>query len=189
MRVTKAPDERRQEILDCAYQLFSTHGYKRMQMKEISKALGIAHGLVYHYFKSKDDLFDAVISRIFEERMGEYVQISEAEVAPRQKIKEMFELFAQKPHGQALVEAFHSDENEMLRHKMRFKKIELLTPVLAQIIKDGCAAGEFTTPYPEETAHFLLHGELGIKSSYSGPVENLPEILKSFYERLLGATL
>lgn len=189
MRVTKAPDERRQEILDCAYQLFSKYGYKKMQMKEISQELGIAHGLVYHYFKSKEALFDAVISRLFEDRMFEYLQISEANLPPEQKLKEIFARFSRRDHGQGLVEAFHDEENQMLRHQMRLKKVQLMTPILSQIIKDGCVSGVFTTEYPEETAHFLLHGELGIKSSYQGPVEELPEILKAFYERMLGVEI
>jgi len=188
-RTIKAPDERKQEILDCAYELFSTKGFKKMQMKDISKTLDIAHGLVYHYFKSKDDLFDAVITRLFEDRMGEYVKIANSDLSPKEKLAEIFKLFSQRGEAQAIIEAFHAEENEMLRHKVRFIKIHFMTPILTEIIQEGCERGEFTARYPEETAHFLLHGELGIKASQTGPVEGLPTILKHFYEQLLGTEI
>jgi len=46
-----------QKITDAAMQVFAGHGYHGTTMKQIAKATGLSHGLVYYYFPSKEDLF------------------------------------------------------------------------------------------------------------------------------------
>ncbi|OXM17124.1 TetR/AcrR family transcriptional regulator [Paenibacillus herberti] len=55
-------DERREQILGAALGVFARHGPALTKMSMISQAAGISHGLLYHYFKSKDELFIALVS-------------------------------------------------------------------------------------------------------------------------------
>ena len=63
MRVTKEPEVRKQEILDTALKLFGEHGYEKTSISDIAKAIGIAQGLCYRYFPSKEALFDSAIEQ------------------------------------------------------------------------------------------------------------------------------
>jgi AcrR family transcriptional regulator len=56
-------DRRRAELLDVALRLFAERGFEATTIADISAAAGTAHGLVYHYFPSKDELFLAVLER------------------------------------------------------------------------------------------------------------------------------
>ena len=56
-----------EKILDAATELFSENGYNATSISDISKKAGISKGLVYNYFKSKDELLDAIIFKSFEE--------------------------------------------------------------------------------------------------------------------------
>jgi AcrR family transcriptional regulator len=56
-------DRRRAELLDIALRLFAERGFKATTIADISAAAGTAHGLVYHYFRSKDELLLAVLER------------------------------------------------------------------------------------------------------------------------------
>ena len=56
-------DRRRAELLDVALRLFAEGGFQATTIADISAAAGTAHGLVYHYFKSKDELLLAVLER------------------------------------------------------------------------------------------------------------------------------
>lgn len=56
-------DRRRAELLDVALRLFAERGYEATTIADISATTGTAHGLVYHYFRSKDDLLLAVLER------------------------------------------------------------------------------------------------------------------------------
>jgi AcrR family transcriptional regulator len=55
--------ERRAQLLDAALALFAEQGFERATIKDLSEAAGVAQGLVYHYFASKDELLFAVIER------------------------------------------------------------------------------------------------------------------------------
>ncbi|SDS10611.1 transcriptional regulator, TetR family [Paenibacillaceae bacterium GAS479] len=55
-------DERREQILEAALGVFARHGPALTKMSMIAQAAGISHGLLYHYFKSKDELFIALVS-------------------------------------------------------------------------------------------------------------------------------
>ena len=58
-RVVKSPEERRQEIIKAAVQLFSQKGYENTTIQDIAEMLNISQGLCYRYFKSKSDIFMA----------------------------------------------------------------------------------------------------------------------------------
>lgn len=55
------PDDRLARLVECATQVFIEQGYRRTQMADVAKALGVAKGTLYLYVESKDALFDLVI--------------------------------------------------------------------------------------------------------------------------------
>ncbi|MCD2345676.1 MULTISPECIES: TetR/AcrR family transcriptional regulator [Clostridium] len=58
-RITKAPEERRQEIIETALQIFQEKGYENTTIKDIAGRMNVAQGLCYRYFKSKQEIFAA----------------------------------------------------------------------------------------------------------------------------------
>ena len=62
MRISKEPEERKQEILETAIKLFSVNGFEKTSISDIAKEIGIAQGLCYRYFPSKDVLFQSAIN-------------------------------------------------------------------------------------------------------------------------------
>jgi len=63
MREVKEHNIRKKEILDKAQALFIKKGYSKTTINDILKAEGIAKGTFYHYFKSKEEVMDALIMR------------------------------------------------------------------------------------------------------------------------------
>lgn len=63
MRITKDPVIRRQEIIDAARSLFEAQGISKTSMTDIAAQIGVAKGLVYYYFSSKDLLVEEVIDQ------------------------------------------------------------------------------------------------------------------------------
>ena len=64
MRVVKSAEERKNEILDVAEQLFAEKGFDNASTNDIIKRIGIARGTLYHHFKSKEEILDAIVNRI-----------------------------------------------------------------------------------------------------------------------------
>jgi AcrR family transcriptional regulator len=56
-------DRRRAELVDVALRLFAERGFRGTTIADIATATGTAHGLVYHYFRSKDELLEAILER------------------------------------------------------------------------------------------------------------------------------
>ena len=60
-RTVKDPEERRRELLATAMRLFAQEGYDNVSVRAVARAAGVAPGLAYHYFDSKQNLFNAAI--------------------------------------------------------------------------------------------------------------------------------
>ena len=58
-----------QRILDAAIVAFAEFGFHQCQVNKIARVAGVADGIIYIYFKSKED----VLIRVFQERMGEFI--------------------------------------------------------------------------------------------------------------------
>jgi AcrR family transcriptional regulator len=58
------PDERREQILDCAMRLFGEHPYAAVSTAELARQAGVARGLINHYFGTKRDLYLEVVRRL-----------------------------------------------------------------------------------------------------------------------------
>ncbi len=76
-RISKAPDERRSELVATAQQLFYTKGYERTSVSDIVKEIGVAQGTFYYYYNSKQAILEALV----EELVAQSVVLMQAVVA------------------------------------------------------------------------------------------------------------
>ncbi|AEX86456.1 transcriptional regulator [Marinitoga piezophila KA3] len=65
-----------EKILKAAYLVFSENGYENASLNKIKETAGVSKGAIYHYFKSKDELFYHVIKSYFEEFVKIFDQYS-----------------------------------------------------------------------------------------------------------------
>ena len=72
-RIVKDAAVRRTEILDTAQYLCYSKGYERTSVQDIIDEIGIAKGTFYHYFRSKQDLLDALVDRIADQTVQNLV--------------------------------------------------------------------------------------------------------------------
>jgi AcrR family transcriptional regulator len=60
-------DERRRRLLELGRELFAAHSYEELSMAKIARAAGISKALLYHYFPSKQDYFQATLATAAEQ--------------------------------------------------------------------------------------------------------------------------
>jgi len=58
--VSVSPQDRRQQILDASVRVFARRGFHACRVSDIADEAGVAHGLLYHYFSSKDEVLDTL---------------------------------------------------------------------------------------------------------------------------------
>jgi TetR/AcrR family fatty acid metabolism transcriptional regulator len=62
--------DRRRVILRAAVEVFSRKGYHGCRIQDVAKEAGVAYGLVYHYFKNKDELLESVFASGWQNFLG-----------------------------------------------------------------------------------------------------------------------
>lgn len=159
MRTVKHPEERKNDILNAAEMLFSTKGYQQTTIIDILKAVGIAKGTFYYYFKSKEEVMDAIIDKIIKADIIMAKRIASDPDLP--VIDKLFRIIMEQSPKQGstkqgMIEQFHQPSNAEMHQKSLIKAIKELSPVLADVIQQGVTEGTFQTKYPQETVEFLL---------------------------------
>lgn len=75
--------ERYNAILDSALYLFAIKGYNAVTIDEIVDKCKCSHGLLYHYFGSKEDLFNCLLEQLVSKKIGEIVKDVNLEQSPK----------------------------------------------------------------------------------------------------------
>jgi AcrR family transcriptional regulator len=73
--------ERRSELLRAAVRVFARKGFRASRVADIAEEAGVAHGLLYHYFRSKDEVLDEIFRRTWS-NLAEALREIEASGAP-----------------------------------------------------------------------------------------------------------
>ena len=157
MRIVKDPQVRKSEILDEAEQLFAAKGYGAATINDILDAVKIAKGTFYYYFKSKEDVLDALIDRRISDGVKRAQEIIASPLPPVQKILAI--MMAQKPQNQAqedFTSVLHEKDNSKMHQKSLTRYVLRLSPCLGKVVSEGIEAGIFSTRYPNESAEILL---------------------------------
>lgn len=162
VRIVKNPEERRDEIISAACQLFLSKGYDGTTMQDVMHYLGIAKGTIYHYFKSKEQLLEAVIENLAEqemERLANIARKSEGNALERLQI-----LIIQGAVHHAdnernqLLDDLHKNSNAGMHIRLLAKAVTKQAPLYAELFQQGCEEGIFQTETPLECAELLLSG-------------------------------
>lgn len=159
MRVVKDPEERRNEIMDAAHMLFLTKGYNKTTIIDILTEVGIAKGTFYYYFKSKEEIMDAIIMRIVDADVARAKRIAGDAKLP--VIKKFLQIITsqsidEQENKEDMVEQMHHVGNAEMHQKGIVQSILKLTPVLTGVIEQGMEENIFEVEYPQETMEFLL---------------------------------
>jgi AcrR family transcriptional regulator len=105
---TRDPESKKQQLLDAALAEFAAHGISGARVDQIAKSAGVSAGLVYTYFGSKDDLFDAVFDSIVSATLA--TTPINTDDLPEYAAK-LFDGYEQNPHIQRLS-TWHRLEHE-----------------------------------------------------------------------------
>jgi len=189
-RITKSVEERRQEIIDTAKKLFIKYGFDKTQVSDISKEMGVAQGLVYHYFKSKTDLLYVVMDAISEENVEIIKQaITNNQGTAIECVKLIFSSLMNNENADKYSVLFFSIAADQGLMAYFNKQMSMVTEeVLLDLIKLGNKDGSWNCEYPRETARFMLQGINGVVELYSlnGEVQLKQQVLNKIVLRALG---
>jgi AcrR family transcriptional regulator len=158
---TDAQREKRRQILRAAITVFARSGYHTSRVADVAKEAGVAYGLVYHYFGSKEDLLRTIFRRTWS-RMLEAVEQVEADGAPA---REQLEAVAQIVLGAwdtdpDLVRVLVREVARSPQLGREVDEIEHAFAALERIVRRGQERGELREGLDPRIAALIVYGAL-----------------------------
>lgn len=192
-RVVKKPEVRIREILDVAGALFLEKGYVQTTIEDIACAMSVAKGMVYHYFRSKDDIFEAVLEREVQE-FAEDVRKKcfDIDGSAIDKLHAFWDYLSELlANDELLFVRLHQNECLPLHNQANLACMRLLLPMLTEVVKQGMAEGIVHVFSPDTAAMLLMNGTFALvldAKEYLRVARNgdLFAAGRDFYARMLG---
>jgi TetR/AcrR family transcriptional regulator, fatty acid metabolism regulator protein len=156
-----APGDKRKLILDAAIRVFADHGYHGARVGDIAEDAGVAHGLLYHYFASKDD----VLRTIFLENWGALIARFRAVEASDEPAPEKLEgiakiLLRTWRNDPALVTVMVREVARSQQLQDRVDEVREAFAIVQRVIEEGQASGDFRRDLDARLASWIFYGGL-----------------------------
>ncbi|ARD47391.1 TetR/AcrR family transcriptional regulator [Sporosarcina sp. P33] len=168
-RLKEIRDTRQQQLKDAAIELFGMKGYAATKISEITDKAKLSHGLFYHYFKSKEDLYVQLIHELVDIVLDTIDDAEQKHKSPLKQLERLTEVthsgsLRDGVHRHILImQALYSDHLPQEVKLGIVNKYRTIMDRIAVIIEKGQIAGEFIDGDPEELAVYhvsLVHGLL-----------------------------
>jgi TetR/AcrR family transcriptional regulator, fatty acid metabolism regulator protein len=179
---TERESERRKTILRAAVDVFSRKGFQGCRIADVAREAGVAYGLVYHYFKDKDELLGSVFESGWRAFLGR-VQVALAEQTDfesriRSVVNVAFEAYRRDPRGVKvlILEVGRSPSGGAVNRGTAFTKvIELAAAMFAEAQERGEMAKHLD---PRLTAALFFGAiEMGLTTFVLGLLERRDDVL------------
>src|SRR5467141_4608362 len=78
--------DRRRDLLDAAVRVFAHKGFHTSRVGDIAEEAGVAHGLLYHYFSSKDEVLETIFRETWSDLLAEIDEIEASDAPAREQL-------------------------------------------------------------------------------------------------------
>ena len=161
MARNKYPDETVALILDTAQRLFLEKGYEHTTVQDIIDNLGgLTKGAIYHHFKSKEDILNAVTMRLFQnntlsEKWNKI--IADASMNGAEKLKKMlYEAIVDEQEQQFRSMGIQLQNMPHMLRDLLLRSVNEIAPRAIQpVLEEGIRDGSVKVPYAKELAEII----------------------------------
>ena len=166
--MAKTKEERRNEIIETAGKLFDEKGYEQTQVQDIVNEIGVAKGLFYYYFKSKDEVMEELADRYADEIIDAVNKLIDKDISTFDKINRIFQIFidsAEKKFG--IFMGILNVKNGITHERIFFNVGKKMVPLVTELILSGNDNGECNCSDPKFITEFLVSGLFNIMNQIS----------------------
>lgn len=166
--MAKTKEERRNEIIETAGKLFEEKGYEQTQVQDIVSEIGVAKGLFYYYFKSKDEVMEELADRYADAIIDAVNKLIDKDIATFDKINRIFQIFidsAEKKFG--IFIGILNVKNGITYERIFFNVGKKMVPLVTELILSGNDNGECNCSDPKFITEFLVSGLFNIMNQIS----------------------
>jgi TetR/AcrR family transcriptional regulator, fatty acid metabolism regulator protein len=161
-RNSRAVDKRR-VILDAAIHVFARRGFHSCRVSDVADEAGVAYGLVYHYFRSKEEILNTLFTERWQLMLDAIVEIDKREQTAREKLHQVagfiIDSYKHEPDlMKVIIVEVTRAANTFGRHHL--PKIEEAYGLIAGIIEQARADGSFKSDISAEFGAMCFYGAI-----------------------------
>jgi TetR/AcrR family fatty acid metabolism transcriptional regulator len=153
--------DRRGQILAAAVKVFAKKGFHASRVGDVAEEAGVAYGLVYHYYKSKEDLLETIFRTTWTEMLARVREVEEAGVPASEAVRQVTALLLRTwRRDPDLVRVLVREVTRSQHVQSEVEEITHAMQVLEDIVRRGQESGEFRADLDPRLAAVVFYGAL-----------------------------
>jgi AcrR family transcriptional regulator len=162
-KAAPAAVDKRRQILDAAIRVFARQGFHSTRVADIADEAGVAYGLVYHYFKSKDEVLNELFSERWSLLLAAIEEADRGEAAPRAKLEAVAGFIVDSyRHDPELMKVIIVEVTRAANSfgRTHLPEIRRAYDSIAKIVAGGQQAGAFRDDIDPDFASMAFYGAI-----------------------------
>jgi AcrR family transcriptional regulator len=156
-----AQEAKRRRILEAAVRAFARKGYHACRVGEIASEAGVAYGLVYHYFTSKDEILETIFRETWSQMLTAIEAVEEDGVPAAEQLRKVCAIVLRTwKRDPDLVRVLVREVTRSPHIQREVEEIELAYAALQRIVQRGQDDGEFRADIEARVAALIVYGAL-----------------------------
>jgi TetR/AcrR family fatty acid metabolism transcriptional regulator len=156
-----AQEEKRRLILDAAVRVFAGRGYHTSRVGDIAREAGIAHGLLYHYFESKEEVLHTVFRENWSDLVATFRRIEASDEAAPEQLEGIVKVLLRSwRNAPDLVRVMVREVARSPHLQEQVDEIREGFLVIQRVIERGQADGDFRPELDARLASWIVYGGL-----------------------------
>jgi AcrR family transcriptional regulator len=158
---TQAVEDKRRQLLDAAVRVFARKGYHASRVGDIAEEAGVAHGLLYHYFKSKDDVLEAVFHENWSVLLARIASVEETDEPAVDQLRHIAAIVLRTwLHLPDVVRVVIREFGRSPELAERIGELAQPIDVIQRVIVRGIERGEFRSDVDPVFAATVVYGSI-----------------------------
>jgi TetR/AcrR family fatty acid metabolism transcriptional regulator len=156
-----AQQEKRKAILDAAVRVFARSGYHGARVGDIAAEAGVAHGLLYHYFSSKEHVLETVFRENFGELLDRFRAVEAADEPAGEKLEGIAKILLRTWRNDPdLVTVMVREVARTPQLQAQVDEVREAFAIVQRVIEQGQADGSFRRDVDARLASWIVYGGL-----------------------------
>jgi len=148
-------------LLEAAVRVFARKGYHSSRVGDIAEEAGVAHGLLYHYFRSKEELLETIFRETWRELLDAVQSVEETDETARERLAGIAKILLRSwRRDPDLVRVLVREVTRSSHLQERIEEIDAAFSGLERIIARGQEEGEFRADLDPRMAAYVFYGAL-----------------------------
>ncbi len=156
-----AQEEKRRQILDAAVRVFARNGYHSCRVGDITEEAGVAHGLLYHYFTSKEEVLETVFRDTWTEVLDAFTAVESSDDPPREQLRHVAAILLRAwRRDPDLVRVLVREVARSPQVQSKVDELGLAFKTIERIVERGQAGGAFRRDLDARFLSWIFYGAI-----------------------------